>query len=262
MNSEVSKLIEPKHESFKTPTNKEIKIWRYMDLAQYLAILQTRALFFARATTLSDPFEASSTKPMVALRKLILEHRLTEPAFSAWKDVPDGFFDQVSSVFRASVGNYLVSCWHMNEHESAAMWSLYSRSNQAVCIQSTYRRLRSVLPICVFIGEVRYLDYETEAFSEQNALNFIVHKRKSFEHERELRAVFWAVDGRPEALAYKDKIGPGGLSIEVDASSLIERVYVSPSAAPWFATVVERVTSKYDLEVPVTQSVLSESAVY
>jgi hypothetical protein len=54
--------------------------------------------------------------------------------------------------------------------------------------ESTYRRLRSCLPKCVLIGEVNYIDYQTQEFSMGNTFNFIMRKRKSFEHERELRA--------------------------------------------------------------------------
>jgi hypothetical protein len=38
-----------------------------------------------------------------------------------------------------------VTCWHMNECESAAMWKLYSTAKESVCVQTTYGRLRSVL---------------------------------------------------------------------------------------------------------------------
>jgi hypothetical protein len=107
----------------------------------------------------------------------------------------------------------------MNEHESAAMWKLYSTSNEAVCIQSTYRRLRQCLPQCVMIGEVNYINYETQGFAADNGLNFITHKRLSFSHERELRAILWEMAG--DAQSYKAQIEPGGLAIEVDLSALI-----------------------------------------
>ena len=34
-----------------------------------------------------------------------------------------------------------VNCWHINEHESAAMWDLYLKSNEGIAIQSTYQKL-------------------------------------------------------------------------------------------------------------------------
>jgi hypothetical protein len=242
-------------------TNQDVKIWRYMDLTKYLAILQKRSLFFPRATMLGDPFEGSSTKPMVAARQYIMNNRTSDPALAVYKNLPDSYFS-IGDAFKNLVKSYLICCWHMNEHESAAMWSLYLRSNEGVCIQSNYRRLRSCLPKHVLICEINYIDYQTENFPATNGFNFIAHKRKSFEHERELRAVFWEMDGTPDAQPYKTKIEPAGLWIDVDLFSLIETVHISPTAEPWLAEVIREVTAKYDLHVPVLQSALAEAPLY
>jgi hypothetical protein len=39
----LSDLEETQHESFQLPSNKDILIWRYMDLAKYLSMLNSRA---------------------------------------------------------------------------------------------------------------------------------------------------------------------------------------------------------------------------
>src|SRR5207247_223935 len=84
----------------------------------------------------------------------------------------------------------LMNCWHMNEGESAAMWKLYTVTNESVCIQSTYRRLRDTLPEDQFaVSVVHYIDYESEWLPEGNLMYPYVHKRRSFAHERELRAL-------------------------------------------------------------------------
>jgi hypothetical protein len=168
-----------------------------MDLSKYLSMLDRRCLYFARATLLGDPFEGSSTKMMVSTRECIRANRATDPTLAAYKDAPETVFTTVGNVYKEMVQKYFISCWHMNEHESAAMWKLYSSSNEAVCIQSTYRRLRQCLPPCVSIGEIDYINYETEGFSNSNVFNSIMHKRLSFAHERELRAIFWEMDGTP-----------------------------------------------------------------
>jgi hypothetical protein len=255
-------LQETQHESFRLPTNKDVPIWRYMDLAKYLAMLDRRCLFFARATLLGDAFEGSSTKMMVAIREYIRANRATDPTLAAYKDMPEFVFEQISETFKWNVQQYLISCWHMNEHESAAMWKLYSSSNEAVCIRSTYRRLRLCLPQCVFIGEVSYIDYETGGFSEANLFNSIMHKRLSFAHERELSAIFWEVDGTPEAQPYKPQVEASGLAMQVDLSALIERVYVSPAAAPWFANLVDAMTTKCEFTFPVSHSALAAAPLY
>ena len=230
-------LKDRSHTAFRVPTNKEIKLWRYMGLAKYLSILQRKAIFFPRASLLGDPFEGSSTKPMVAAREEFSKYISNKSTMG--EKFPDNLSQTVSDSNKEMVSEYLINCWHMNEHESAAMWSQYAHTNEAVCIQSTYRRLDLYLPTCVFIGEVTYIDYNIESIHEGMVFNFIMHKRKSFEHERELRAVFWMIYGIPEAAPYKKDAEPAGLAIKVDVNVLIERVYISPLATPWFATIVK-----------------------
>lgn len=175
--------------------------------------------------------------------------------------MPDAAFNW-SHIPKELVQKYLISFWHMNEHELAAMWKLYSSSNEAVCIRSAYRRLRLCLPQCVLIGEVNYINYETPGFAISNAMNFIMHKRLSFAHERELRAIFWEMDGSPGAQPYKARIEPNGLAIEVDLTALIDHVYVSPTAPAWFADLVRVMTTKCGFAFPVSQSTLAEAPLY
>lgn len=114
-----------------------------------------------RATLLGDPFEGSSPKKIVLDREYIRANREANPELANWKDTLDSMFDQLAAMTEVSVQKYLVSCWQMSEHESAAMWKLYSSSDEAVCVRSTYPRMRLCLPKCVFIGEVNYIDYDT-----------------------------------------------------------------------------------------------------
>jgi hypothetical protein len=254
-------LKETQHPCFRLPTNKDIPIWRYMDIGKYLAMLDRGMLYFARANLLGDPFEGAPTKQMVLLREYIRKNKNTDPTLASYKDVPDGAFDW-GGAFQRAIREYLVSCWHMNEHESAAMWKLYSNSNEAVCIQSTYRRLRCALPECAMIGEINYINYEIQGFPIDNAFYPITHKRLSFSHEREVRAIFWERSGEASADAYKPQIEAGGLAMQVDLSALVERVYVSPTAPPWFSNLVAAMTKRCGYDFSVNQSVLAEAPLF
>lgn len=259
-------LVETDHPSFQLPTNKDIPIWRYMDLAKYLWMLERKCLFFTRATLLGDPFEGSSTKMEAAVREYIRANRATDPDLAGYKDFSDEMltklFEQWSDLPKSMLSKHLISCWHMSEYESAAMWKIYSSANESVCIRSTYRRLRQCLPQCVFIGQVKYIDYDTEQIPGRAAFQNIMHKRLPFEYERELRAIFWELIGYPEAQGYKPQIEANGLAMQVDLSALIERVFVSPAAAPWFAQLVEAMTKRYGFTFPLTHSSLAGTPVY
>jgi hypothetical protein len=49
---------------------------------------------------------------------------------------------------------YFVSCWHMSEYESDAMWKLYGASNNCVAIRSTFARLKACMPKHAWAGLV------------------------------------------------------------------------------------------------------------
>ena len=55
---------------------------------------------------------------------------------------------------------------------------------------------------------------------------------------------------------------PEFLTLPVDLDELIESVYVSPMAEPWFRDVVEDVLRKYGLEKKVYHSALDDKALF
>ena len=83
-----------------------------------------------------------------------------------------------------------VSCWHMNAGESEAMWRLYCGSSSGVALQTTYERLAaSVDDDNVYIGLVRYADYDNDTIPSRTVFDPVMHKRAAFAHEREVRVL-------------------------------------------------------------------------
>jgi hypothetical protein len=146
----------------------------------------------------------------------------------------------------------------MNEGESAGMWQLYLNSNEGVAIQTTVGSLIECLEPCsypVYLGPVVYLDYERESWGSYNPLNPIYHKRKSFAHERELRAV---IINPPDI----DPKNTAGVLLDVKLRSLIKKLFVSPKAELWFTETVKRVSEKYSLDIEPAQSQLYDQPLY
>lgn len=168
---------ETDHSVFEAPSDPHIKIWRYVDFTKSVSLLDSRALFFSRADMLGDPYEGSLSFYNKAVWPLLYSETMSKAINSA-----------TSHNFWMRQWTF-INCWHMNEVESAAMWQLYSKSHEAVAIQSTYEDLHRLVPEQTYIGIVKYIDYKTQWMPEGNAFYPYVHKRKSFEHERELRAV-------------------------------------------------------------------------
>ena len=90
---------------------------------------------------------------------------------------------------------------------------------------------------------------------DANELRLFVHKRKSYEHEKEVRAV---VDiGLPEG-----STNTTGLSVPVSIKELIENVYVSPNASEEFFYIVRSVIDKQNLDLKLTKSDLDKNPLY
>jgi hypothetical protein len=78
---------------------------------------------------------------------------------------------------------------------------------------------------------------------------YIVHKRKSFEHEQEFRAVVYC----NETCAF-DRVGQKGLLVPIDIAKLIEEIFVSPTSQSPLLEVVAGLTKKYGLKATVLRS--------
>jgi hypothetical protein len=236
-----------KHPVFEAPNNPNIKIWRYMDFTKFVSVLDSQSLFFSRSDLLGDPYEGAISHANVEF----------DPN-SSHNLFPD---DKSAEWFRQWV---YINCWHMNNNESAAMWKLYGKTNEAIAIQSTYARLCECLPEQAYVGKVHYINYETEFMPENNMFYPFVHKRKSFEYEQELRAV---IEDLPRTVQDRrletGKPNPEyGKLVKVDLKNLAEKVFVAPTAQTWFTKLVKDVAYKYGLEIDITSSSLDKRPVY
>lgn len=245
-----------RHSVFIAPTEQEVTIWRYLDLSKFVSMLATSSLFFSRADLLGDPLEGSFSRPTVLSRPDLIANLAKK--HGAIGDI-ESQSQQIAAIMSRSqqrqTKHTYVNCWHINEHESAAMWRLYSKSDEAIAIKSRYLRLVSSLDEDCYVGQVFYLDYESDAMPIGNALVPFVCKRKSFEHERELRAVTTLNPVDEKAL-------PVGIQKRIDLDTLVEAVHVSPYSAVWFREVVVDLVQRYGLQKNVLQSNLIVDPVY
>jgi hypothetical protein len=115
----------------------------------------------------------------------------------------------------------------------------------------------------VRVGTVRYVDYETEWIPESNPLAPFLYKRKSFEYEREVRALLPLTDLKA-ALAEEPPLDARqGCWRKVDLLGLVERIHVAPDVPDWFADLVRDVANRYEHDaIPVVKSSLATSPLY
>jgi len=224
--------VVPKY--FQTPERKEQKIWRYLDFTKFVSMLESKSLYFSPTVDMSDPFEGSFSKLNKDFRPLISKVLTEKDGHSGWN----------AKELRESV--YL-NCWHMNDYESAAMWELYGKSNETVCVQSTYGDYEQSLNDRADVGIVQYVDYKKDWIPDHDPYLAYLYKRKSYEHEREIRGLM----RREDSLDFTEEL-------PVDLNQLINKVYISPTAPQWFSELVKSVVNKYGFEFDVAQSSITD----
>jgi hypothetical protein len=221
-------------------------------------MLASQTLFFSRLDQFHDPFEGAMGSEDT--EEAWCNHYLSFFR-SATQNPPEGFMCNLSDQeveqeaerllrdFRQ--GNLrksritFVNCWYESEHESDAMWRLYSeQSKYAVAIQSTVGLVRKHTEQQITVGRVRYIDY-CKAFPDISFPHFF--KRKAFEHEREVRAVIIDQHADPKVV---------GKTVGITPQSLILGVKVSPLCPSWFLEIVQDVTRKYELNADIAVSSL------
>jgi hypothetical protein len=252
------------HGKFVQPEDPDAKIWRYMDFTKFVWMLEKNALHFTRGDRFDDIFEGAIPKPNVAqMRNRVTSIGATTDA--AGMD-PVAFVVQLCEGMR---GRVAINSWHLNEHESAAMWNVYLKSNEGIAVRSTVRRLRESLSndpqTMAWVGVVQYVDYEHTPIPLGNLLTMFLYKRKSFEHERELRALVArarvADDGVTQMLT-DEAFEESGADIAVNVAELVVSVFVAPTSPPWFEELIRSVLRRYGLDRPVVRSDLDASPLY
>lgn len=254
-----------------TPPYRDKQIWRYMDFTQFVSMLERETLYFNRADNFEDPFEGSITEATSESRTEMIEDFSPE-----WET-------ELASNFRelCKERTYL-NCWHLNENESAAMWDLYLKTNEGICIQSTYEKLKSSLQeseATVYVGKVEYINYSKDRIPDRdeetplgNTLSPFLHKRESFEHESELRAIIqdfprnedgeFVIEEEELRKERKKNELPAGQYVKVNLSELIDTIRVAPSAPDWIADLLGSVLDTYGLDKEVIPSSMESEPVY
>lgn len=241
------------HPSFPQPSDQKGKIWRYMGFMKFVDMMRTGGLFFSRADKLGDPFEGSWPRRNAQAWREHTELMRAKAIASNIEFSQDG--DSLSRAFKGFTQNHAVNCWHMNDSESDAMWRLYQASNDGIAVQTRYDLLCESFRDTtehVYVGRVQYLDYETQVFSLDNTFNPYMHKRISFQHEHEIRAI---VTRYPESGSAIEN----GLLIPVSLSDLVQAIYVAPFCPNWVMDNVEEVIGRFGYSFKVLRSNLERS---
>jgi hypothetical protein len=249
------------HPVFIQPQDPDIPVWRFMDFAKFANLLLTSAIYFPRLDRLGDTFEGAISPRTFQVLETELRMAFSDnhPPEEAEEGVRAALV-HIRKMYKMQRQWAYVSCWHANPNESAAMWSLYTRTSDSIAIRSTYRRLCEVLPGTAYVGSVHYVDFENVVMDRRNLYGPLLMKRRSYEHEREVRALIYEtpmqfVDGgelhtvlsgtpdqaenvRKSTVDWRENPSVGR-AVQVDLKELLTDVFVAPSSPDWFHDTVQ-----------------------
>jgi hypothetical protein len=233
------------HYMFHCP-EKETIVWRYLDFTKLVDLITSSRLFFCRSDNFEDPFEGIFR---------LKDYEQTKNMFDT---------QHITKKF------YFLNCWHINDHQSDAMWKIFLNTKNGIAIKSTVGNIIKSVENTedeVNISKIYYRDFDKvthlELMRESQNSRFggraggasqYNYKRINFEHEKELR--LFHID-MPIPHVIKNGIPREPLThkyIDVDLSELIQEIVIAPFADKWFQEMVERLLKKLNLNFKITQS--------
>jgi hypothetical protein len=236
------------HEYCKIPDLDTI-IWRYMNLKKFKLLLSNKSLFFCRTDIFSDPYEG--TFPRKEMEYIKKKH------------------EDLIPFNRSLRSQYLVNCWHINNNENDAMWRLYLKNNKGIAIKTTVRNLIDCLKNTkedVYCSFVNYKDYEKDEWDKNikfyNTILPIIHKRKAFEHENELRLIHHIDYVNDSENYWKQQPNENGKNILIDLNKLIECIYTAPTSFKTDITKVKEIINENGFDFKVEKSILDKEPYY
>lgn len=244
------------HPSFIQPDDMDIKVWRYINLEKFMHLIIHRKLYFSRVDLLGDPHEGSIGFLNFMLRKEYSQKKGNEnfPLIFSRENIK-------------MIKNTYVNCWYCDNYESEAMWQIYCKANNGLAIQSTYKKLLYLVDNddLMYIGKLNYHDPYTESFDQANLFNAIMHKRNSFEFEKEVRIVYADFDYKNSSIVPGQPIyGPEliSMSFPIELENIIENIYINPYGDNWFFDLVREILKKHNINIKLRKSQLCDTPFY
>jgi len=221
----------------------EQKIWRYMDLTKFIHLITHEYIYFHKVSEFQDKYEGSLTP---------LDLEKCSPS--------------IAEMTRSQRDWFYVSCWHINDYESNAMWNIYGKNSDCLAIQTDYKTLtncfKEIYNDEVEFSKIKYIDYNNTrmlddifAKGSMRVHDVIDYKHISYDYERELRAKVWRGYMKTEKEYFSVKKGSDiGFYTRIDIRKLIKKVYISPNASPMLVSCIFKLMDQFKIKAEIHTS--------
>ncbi len=262
----------------------ESKLWKYLDVIKFLNLVNGE-LYFARADKFKDKYEGAIPKQnylqfaeqygRTKFQDFVREpeHVKGGEQINSETDLKRDIKKEFIRKFNERKKKVAVSCWHLNESESAAMWEIYSRAGQGIAICTTLDKLHRIKKPAGYEMEmfrVDYIDFDKtyeDGFTDYELLPF-KNKRKEFEFEHEFRIMLYQkkreIVNRAEANGSQldvsknhnnpeygqavpqdftsrlNYLPEAGIRVNIDAAELIDMIIASPEMKKYEVAEIQK----------------------
>ncbi|WP_147435672.1 hypothetical protein [Halobellus sp. Atlit-38R] len=237
---------------YPTDVDETETIWRYMSLGKFISLLQKEQLWFSHRSKFEDPYEGRYSQS--AAEKIQKER---------WDiEEPD---DEDTEYFVDDNADDYVTCWNIKKSQSAALWKIYVEGSNGVAIKTTVGELKnsidrsalSQLDISIEFGRVKYHSTGEEPIGHYAP---IFTKRDIFDFEKEYRVVLTDDESLEDIDVDGIEVRPGiGVGVKIEPRTLINEVYIAPSAGGYLRDVVENLRDDYGPDYSIEKSTVHPS---
>lgn len=211
------------------------KLWRYTNFDKFEDLIKRGDLYYSRLDKFSDNLEGVSSYTSI---KRIIEDPMIEEG-DKHKSI-----ELYMKRMESNKKNAYVSCWHINETINYKMWDIYGGGSvESVAILTTKKVFDNEVKKSRFPVLNEPVQYFEEPYFNQYAYWFpTFFKRKSFEHENELRSIIFIYE-----------MGLNYMRIKVDLEKFIKKNYVHPDASKEYFHKIRLLVKENKLRIPVVR---------
>ncbi|HEK3154202.1 TPA: DUF2971 domain-containing protein [Proteus mirabilis] len=242
----------------------EMTLWRYMSIDKLIDLFSKNKLFLTPLSIYqeTDPFEGYA--PQIVLKEYhkMINTVFNEECCAATNQfnhddkirnlIEDKFKESkeiVTSMYYKIMKSCIVNCWYHNDFESEAMWKLYSDSGKGIAIKTNVTSLVNSLSgndeLSLRLGKVKYFNFFDTNLKHEDCLvdgsTSPLLKRKEYEHENEVR--LYLVPKPEDWYTYE----PIPFFLDVNVSTLIEEIYISPYVGEPFTSSVYKICELFGI---------------
>ncbi|MFV8249897.1 hypothetical protein [Bdellovibrio bacteriovorus] len=226
-------------------------VWRYMDIGKFISLLNRKSVFFSEASKFADSREGFAILPRQEKIINLLERYRESLSGAEIEKVEQKSLNADQVLLKKLLA---ISCWNRSEHESVALWNMYTHGNMGVAIRSNFEVLAEQFKSHRFKLVHKDVDYESLAITKKGIEAFF-RKANEYKFESEYRFIldftddpYWNSNNETAPSYLVDLVGEGGVYLPIDLNLVIEEIRLHYKAPKWVHEDIVSLVKSFGLD--------------